>query len=1115
MERSKLEQNTLGENHGTVAPMEIETTAGPDVEVNCLITGDSSPRQNDCPRQSNCPTQSDIGEENEIGVEHASSQLAETAVVESDMHEFYLPADYLHPLESSIQENNDLREVHAWGTENIPRELNPLSEAEEQMMSDNSHFGSVDERNDLMGSRDTRSGVQENNDLSEVHACGTENLPRELNPLSEAEEQMMSDNSHLGSVAERNDFMGSRDTRSDVQENNDLREVHAWGTENIPRELNPLSEAEEQMMSDNSHFGSVVERNDLMGSRDTSSDVQENYDLREVHACGTENLPRELSPLSEAEEQMMSDNGHFGSVDVRNDLMGSMDTRSDVQESWLLGKCSNPELNKLELQPELEFENEQGKPTTDSMEIGGSDAQKKCQVVESSCPKQIGLVEKREDGAGDVGGPPTDSKVEGPDSIYVELTPEVAATKNSMSTTVKEKVVSLRSVKRKYILRSSAGSPRILRSRSGRTSKPVGSTSTTQNVIVSDARKGKRKRRTLKKASNDEYSKIRKHVRYFLNRMGYERSLIDAYAGEGWKGQSIEKIKPEMELQRATSEILRCKRRIRDLFQQLDSLCAEGRLQESLFDSEGEIDSEDIFCAKCRSKDLTADNDILLCDGICDRGFHQMCLEPPLLKEEIPPGDEGWLCPGCDCKVDSINLLNDFQGTDLSIDDSWEKVFPEAAATEAGNMLDENLGFPSDDSEDNDYDPDGPQVDGTVDTEEGSTSDESDFTSASDELNLTSSPLAERYIALSSDDSEDNDFDPDAPDLDENVNKESSSSDFTSDPESFDAETSGGGEIPVHSIINGGKLVSGLGKRTKVSKVKKQSLSSELQLLQDDLPGTSSPVSGRRQIERLDYKKLHDVSLTTSVLILSSIQSTSNACIDVINSSFLFDLVLLLTFAMSVLSKETYGNVPSDSSDEEDWADADIQKKKVNDGHKKVSGQSPKETSPTAPKKSPTVGGQSNSKRSKNIPKKRTRQKLEFDGANNSANPTKQDGSLTGCSGKNSSASGSRRLGDAVTERLLDSLKENEYPSRETKESLARELGITFKQKDRALAIHMVLTTVESLETVLGAVFELLQLSCKSSKKPIDKSGKALLLFSALGTHLWRKSGDGALARSQ
>jgi len=56
----------------------------------------------------------------------------------------------------------------------------------------------------------------------------------------------------------------------------------------------------------------------------------------------------------------------------------------------------------------------------------------------------------------------------------------------------------------------------------------------------------------------------------------------------------MEKLKPEKEIQRAKSEILRRKLKIRDLFQNLDLLCAEGRLPESLFDSEGEIDSEDV-----------------------------------------------------------------------------------------------------------------------------------------------------------------------------------------------------------------------------------------------------------------------------------------------------------------------------------------------------------------------------------------------------------------------------------------------------------------------------------------------------------------------------------------
>lgn len=38
----------------------------------------------------------------------------------------------------------------------------------------------------------------------------------------------------------------------------------------------------------------------------------------------------------------------------------------------------------------------------------------------------------------------------------------------------------------------------------------------------------------------------------------------------------------------------------------------------------------------------------------------------------VPPGDEGWLCPGCDCKVDCVELLNEAQGTKISVSDGWE-----------------------------------------------------------------------------------------------------------------------------------------------------------------------------------------------------------------------------------------------------------------------------------------------------------------------------------------------------------------------------------------------------------------------------------------------------------
>ncbi|XP_020276485.1 beta-galactosidase 2-like [Asparagus officinalis] len=39
---------------------------------------------------------------------------------------------------------------------------------------------------------------------------------------------------------------------------------------------------------------------------------------------------------------------------------------------------------------------------------------------------------------------------------------------------------------------------------------------------------------------------------------------------------------------------------------------------------------------------------------------------------QVPPGDEGWLCPACCCKIDCIKLLNELQGSNLSIKDTWE-----------------------------------------------------------------------------------------------------------------------------------------------------------------------------------------------------------------------------------------------------------------------------------------------------------------------------------------------------------------------------------------------------------------------------------------------------------
>ncbi|KAG7625837.1 Homeobox protein HAT3.1 [Arabidopsis thaliana] len=498
----------------------------------------------------------------------------------------------------------------------------------------------------------------------------------------------------------------------------------------------------------------------------------------------------------------------------------------------------------------------------------------------------------------------------------------------------------------------------------------------------------KKKNKTMNKGQvreDDEYTRIKKKLRYFLNRINYEQSLIDAYSLEGWKGSSLEKIRPEKELERATKEILRRKLKIRDLFQHLDTLCAEGSLPESLFDTDGEISSEDIFCAKCGSKDLSVDNDIILCDGFCDRGFHQYCLEPPLRKEDIPPDDEGWLCPGCDCKDDSLDLLNDSLGTKFSVSDSWEKIFPEAAAALAGGGQNLDCDLPSDDSDDEEYDPDclndnENDEDGSDDNEESEnedgSSDETEFTSASDEMIESfkeGKDIMKDVMALPSDDSEDDDYDPDGPTCDDD--KESSNSDCTSDTE--DLETSFKGDETNQQAED--TPLEDPGRQT-----------SQLQgdaILESDVGLDDGPagVSRRRNVERLDYKKLYD---------------------------------------------EEYDNVPTSSSDDDDWDKTARMGKEDSESE---------DEGDTVPLKQSSNAEDHTSKKlirkSKRADKKDT---LEM--------PQEGPGENGGSGEIEKSSSSACKQTDPKTQRLYISFQENQYPDKATKESLAKELQMTVKQ---------------------------------------------------------------------
>ncbi|KAL8096099.1 hypothetical protein AgCh_037165 [Apium graveolens] len=199
---------------------------------------------------------------------------------------------------------------------------------------------------------------------------------------------------------------------------------------------------------------------------------------------------------------------------------------------------------------------------------------------------------------------------------------------------------------------------------------------------------------------------------------------------------SREKIRPEKELQRAKQQILKCKLAIRDSVRQLESLGSVGCIEESAVAPDGSVYHEHIICAICKLREAFPDNDIILCDGSCNSAFHQKCLDPPLLTENIPMGDQGWLCKYCECKTDILEAINAHLGTHFSPESNWQDIFKEEAALPdgGGSILDPEQDFPSDDSEDDDFDPENSENCSCSYSRAGSEDDSSGATSSSSSL---------------------------------------------------------------------------------------------------------------------------------------------------------------------------------------------------------------------------------------------------------------------------------------------------------------------------------------------------------------------------------------------
>lgn len=200
-----------------------------------------------------------------------------------------------------------------------------------------------------------------------------------------------------------------------------------------------------------------------------------------------------------------------------------------------------------------------------------------------------------------------------------------------------------------------------------------------------------------------------------------------------------------------------------------------------------------------------------------------------------------------------------------------QKVFPEAAALANGSKQNDAFDLPSDDSDDNDFDPNmseenvASKEEGSSEEEEdgdeGSDSDDSNFLTSSDSDD--SEPLADKKVddlGLPSEDSEDDDYDPAGPDSDEDIQKKKSSSDesdFSSDSDAFCKEIAKSGG---HDEVSSPPLPD-----VKVEDMERSTDQANTANSGDDPMEAEMdqsvvlPVSRRRQTERLDYKRLYDV----------------------------------------------------------------------------------------------------------------------------------------------------------------------------------------------------------------------------------------------------------------
>ena len=225
--------------------------------------------------------------------------------------------------------------------------------------------------------------------------------------------------------------------------------------------------------------------------------------------------------------------------------------------------------------------------------------------------------------------------------------------------------------------------------------------------------------------------KARTQICVQLSALRRSQAYLDTYTLDGWRSSNQEKLKPIAELAKKREDIFFRKLKVRELFEKLNYDEKKLEKYKCKEDSDGEIECEDVVCCECGSGECNEEeNDVVFCDGYCDLAYHMKCVKPPLKPEDIPKGDEGWLCPLCDCRVDVIYYLNLDYDQRLDIEtcthldvfkkeqDMFDKgIIPGTSRFHLHGENEEDV-WPSDESEDEDFKEKNEKDDGKDDSDE-------------------------------------------------------------------------------------------------------------------------------------------------------------------------------------------------------------------------------------------------------------------------------------------------------------------------------------------------------------------------------------------------------------